>query len=109
MTWVASSLIYQSYCAIGSDNVVAYFVLMFFAMLSYPIGNHCYKTNSWVGIIWHLFIHVLGNVANCVLYSGYITPLKDLKWHVFNLQRSGIGNDLKQSTPQGCGFKSSPV
>jgi hypothetical protein len=28
---------------------------------------------------------------------------------VFNLQRSGIGNDLKQSTPTGCGFKSSPV
>ena len=28
---------------------------------------------------------------------------------VLNLQRSGIGNDLKQNTPSGCGFKSSPV
>jgi hypothetical protein len=32
-----------------------------------------------------------------------------VKRHVFNLQRSGIGNDLKQSTPAGCGFKSSMV
>jgi hypothetical protein len=35
--------------------------------------------------------------------------IEDLKRHVLNLQRSGIGNDLKQSTPTGCGFKSSPV
>jgi hypothetical protein len=35
--------------------------------------------------------------------------LEDLKRHVFNLQGSGIGDDLKQSTPAVCGFKSSPV
>jgi hypothetical protein len=35
--------------------------------------------------------------------------IEDLKRHVLNLQMSGIGNDLKQSTPTGCGFKSSPV
>ncbi len=28
---------------------------------------------------------------------------------VLNLQWCGIGDELKQSTPQGCGFKSSPV
>ena len=38
-----------------------------------------------------------------------IYTIEDLKRHVFNLQWSGIGNDLKQSTPTGCGFKSSPV
>lgn len=75
MAWVACSLIYQSYCAIGSENVVAYFVIMFFAVLSYPIGNHCYNTNSWLGIMWHSFIHILGNVANFILYSGYVKPL----------------------------------
>jgi hypothetical protein len=35
--------------------------------------------------------------------------VEELKLHVLILQRSGIGNDLKQSTPPGCGFKSSPV
>jgi len=39
------------------------------------------------------------------LYKTKLTPLKIVKQHVFNLQRCGIGNDLKQSTPSGCGFK----
>jgi hypothetical protein len=44
----------------------------------------------------------------------FITPLhnytiEELKWDILILQWRGIGNDLKQSTPQGCGFKSSPV
>jgi hypothetical protein len=30
--------------------------------------------------------------------------IEDLKRHVFNLQMSGIGNDLKQSTPYGVRF-----
>jgi hypothetical protein len=74
LVWVSSSLIYQSYCAIGADNAVAYFIIMFFAVLSYPIGNHCHKTNSWLGIICHSFIHILGNVANFTLYSGSVVP-----------------------------------
>jgi len=41
------------------------------------------------------------------LYKTKLTPLKIVKQHVFNLQRCGIGNDFKQSTPSG--FKSSPV
>jgi hypothetical protein len=45
-----------------------------------------------------------------VLISGYaLYTIEDLKRAVLNLQRSGIGNDLKQSTPTGCGFKSSPI
>ena len=39
---------------------------------------------------------------------GYYT-LEDSKRHVFNLQGSGTSEDLKQSTPAVCGFKSSPV
>jgi len=35
--------------------------------------------------------------------------IEDLKQHVLNLQGSDTGNDLKQSTPAVCGFKSSPV
>ena len=38
---------------------------------------------------------------------GY--TIEDLKRHVFNLQGSGIGDDLKHSTPAVCRFKCSPV
>jgi hypothetical protein len=38
-----------------------------------------------------------------------IYTIEELKRAVLILQRSGIGNHLKQSTPEGCGFKSSPV
>jgi hypothetical protein len=35
--------------------------------------------------------------------------IEELKYPILILQWRGIGNDLKQSTPTGCGFKSSPV
>lgn len=76
MAWVATALLYQCYCAMGAENAVAYFVVMFLAVISYPLGNHCYKTNSWLGIIGHAFIHILGNVGNIILYSGKTKSLQ---------------------------------
>jgi len=44
-----------------------------------------------------------------VPFVPFVYTIEDLKRHVLNLQWSGIGNDLKQSTPAVCRFKSSPV
>ena len=53
---------------------------------------------------------VAATVKNNRFYNLDIcTQLKIENVQFFNLQMSGIGNDLKQSTPTGCGFKSSPV
>jgi hypothetical protein len=77
MIVVASALTFQCYCAIiGAENVVEYFVIMFFAVLAYPIGNYCQKTHSWLGAFGHSLIHIIGNIANVTLYSGYVKPFE---------------------------------
>jgi hypothetical protein len=48
------------------------------------------------------------SIFNCAVPVRFYT-IEELKWDILILQWRGIGNDLKQSTPAGCGFKSSPV
>ncbi len=47
----------------------------------FPLSWYYHKPNSssWISIFFHSLVHILGNVSNIVLYSGYVPPLNWLK------------------------------
>lgn len=59
--------------ATGAENRVPYYTLKAAAISCYPLGHYCYNRGfAWGGMLWHGGIHILGNLANVVLYSGRI-------------------------------------
>ena len=73
MTTVISAFIYQNYMAYNAEYANIYYTLSFFSVVSYPIGIYYYnKKYYWESIYAHMMLHILANMANIVLYSGYI-------------------------------------
>ena len=73
ISYVMGSLLFHMWKASSASNRVPYFIVKLMAMACYPIG--CYYQNrnlSWAGCFWHGGIHILGNVANIILYCGEI-------------------------------------
>jgi hypothetical protein len=68
---VYSSLIYQLIMARNLTTYKQYCYITSAACLCYPIGILFYKYKYyWTSTITHSFVHLFGNVANVVLYSG---------------------------------------
>lgn len=76
MMYVKVSLLYQLYRAYNADYVFAHYLLMILAVSWYPIGNYLYSKGYHLESYYaHSMIHVFSNIANIVLYSGYVPPL----------------------------------
>ena len=59
--------------ATDAENCVPYYALKAAAMACYPVGHYWHNRGFvWRGTLWHGGIHILGNLANVVLYSGQI-------------------------------------
>jgi hypothetical protein len=68
-----SGFTYQLFRAYNAEYWKEYYVLAFTAAMFFPIGVHYYKHNRmWRTTYSHAMIHLIGNLANIVLYSGYI-------------------------------------
>ena len=86
--WVQFAFFYQLYITRNAENRNQYYVIIFFCILSFLIS--VYLSNKWdiLNIIdkkekyykmWlvtylHSFVHIFANLANIILYSGYIYP-----------------------------------
>ena len=59
--------------AADAENRTPYYALKLAAMACYPVGHYWHNRGFvWRGTLWHGGIHILGNLANAVLYSGRI-------------------------------------
>lgn len=77
MVTVISAFIYQNYMAYNSEYANIYYTISFFSVASYPIGIYYYnKKYYWESTYAHMMLHILANIANIVLYSGYIQALE---------------------------------
>ena len=71
--YVGSSLIYQCVRAYHSQYRFLHYLTMGLAMTCYPIGRYHYNNGEkWHSAYYHSMIHVIANISNIILYSGYI-------------------------------------
>ena len=74
MTIVKMGLVYQCYIAYNAEYGNMYYILVSTAMMFYPVGIYYYnKKDYWKSTYSHIILHLVANVANIVLYSGYIS------------------------------------
>ncbi len=73
MIVVKTALVYQHYMAYNAEYARMYYTILLFTILSYPVGIYYYhKKDYWKSTYAHILVHLIGNVGNVVLYSGYI-------------------------------------
>ena len=73
MTVVKLAVIYQHYMAYNAEYANIYYAIFCIGILSYPLGIHYYnKKYYWESTYAHMMLHIIANLGNIVLYSGYI-------------------------------------
>ena len=77
MCYVTGALSYQMLRSCKSQYGGVYVILTTVsAIYFYPLGIYYFTRGKyWHSAYAHSMIHILGNVANIILYSGYIEPL----------------------------------
>ena len=76
---VLTSCMYQCIKARNAENAVYFYPVLFIGTACFPLSTYVRKTyptlhigHVWIAIILHGLIHVIGNVANFILYCGKI-------------------------------------
>jgi hypothetical protein len=72
ISYVSCALLYQVTRVVGAEYMLHYYIITFIAVGCYPISHYYHYKHSWVSAGFHGAIHVLGTIANLILYSGYI-------------------------------------
>jgi hypothetical protein len=73
MVVVKTVLACHIYLARNAQFWKEYYIMLFLACLSYPIGIYYYKKNDHCkSTFFHILVHVIGNIGNIILYSGLI-------------------------------------
>ena len=73
MAVVKTALIYQSYTVYNAEYANMYYATLLLAIMSYPVGIYYYhKGDHWKSTYAHMLLHILGNIGNVLIYSGYI-------------------------------------
>lgn len=73
MTYVIMALSYQLYRARSSQYMIPYYSMVCSAVSMYPLGIYYYKKKQyWNSTYAHCALHILANIANIILYSGWI-------------------------------------
>lgn len=71
ITYVHGSLVYQVHRATRSQYMYQYYLLNLFAIYFFILGVYYYKENKhWHSTYAHCGLHIVGNIACVVLYSG---------------------------------------
>jgi len=78
IVYVKSALMYQNYIALNAEYGKLYIAMMILTVCFYPVGIYFYKHEKyWHSTYAHSVLHIGGNLANVILYSGYIVPPKE--------------------------------
>ena len=72
MTCVFTTLSYQLYWSINSENFILYLFVKLIAMISFPISWYFVDKDFELSMLFHGFVHLFGNIANIILYSGSV-------------------------------------
>jgi len=70
ITIVSISCIYQSIKAFSSNTRDLYFILILMCIICYIKARN--SKNLHHSSLWHSTIHILANIANIVLYNGFV-------------------------------------
>jgi hypothetical protein len=85
IAYVHTALLYQILRAHESEYRILYYRILAIGCLFFPVGVFFHKKSELRKSTWcHAMVHVLGNVSNFVLYSGYVAPLCEA-WFVRNV------------------------
>lgn len=75
MSLVYSALGYHLIRAYNAQYSKIYYTTVFTIVWFYPLGIYLYnKKMYWYSTYSHCMLHILGNLANIILYSGHIRP-----------------------------------
>lgn len=75
--YVKLAMVYQTFRALGTENIKLYIFLLFIATLFYLYGIHLYKKKLyWESTYSHSILHVIANLACIILYSSHIEPYR---------------------------------
>jgi hypothetical protein len=75
MAYVQCAIFYQCYRSYRAQNATYHYTLMLLGISSYILGIYYYKKNLlWHSTYAHCMLHIIANIANIILYSGYIPP-----------------------------------
>ena len=59
--------------ATNAQYAIPYYICKIVSMICYPIGHFFHNLGYiWAGTLWHSGVHIFGNIATIILYSGYI-------------------------------------
>ncbi len=74
MATVTVMCLYQAYRALYAEYMFMYLLFHATGIASYLCGMHYYynKEEHYIGMLFHVGIHILPNIGNMVLYSGKI-------------------------------------
>ena len=75
MAVVQTSVVYQTWHAYTyrAQYATPYFFFVICAVMMFPVGIYYHKNDThWISTGCHAMVHVFGNTANIVLYSGYV-------------------------------------
>lgn len=71
IAYVHTVITYQLYLALSASNRAPYYVFTLCAWACYPVGWYFHSIGeTWLGCIWHGYIHILANIGSTVLYLG---------------------------------------
>jgi hypothetical protein len=81
MGYVHTALVYQLLRAHNSEHQRIYYTVLAIGCVFFPLGVYFHKKMDVRKSTWcHGMVHLLGNVSNVILYSGYVTPLCHCGW-----------------------------
>jgi hypothetical protein len=73
INYIAIALTYQSVRAYTAEYARIYYWTMLLGIAFYPLSYHYYyKQLYWKSTYCHSMVHIIANIANIILYSGYI-------------------------------------
>jgi hypothetical protein len=95
ITYVKIALIYNMIRAYNSEYYIYYYITAFISLCFYPLGIYLYnKKLYWESTYVHSMVHIIANISNIILYSGYVMPFTDY----FDY----FGNPLENTTILDC-------
>lgn len=75
MYYVKLAVSYQMMRAYNAQYNRLYYATLFTGVCFYPISIYFYKKKQyWHSTYAHSMIHIVANISNIILYSGYIVP-----------------------------------
>ena len=90
VTWIYIGALWQILRAVESSKSVEFYTTMFISIIIFIFGRHFYMKKEYeLSTFFHILVHIGGNIANYILYSGTMPKFQD-SWLIQILNRLKI-------------------